>query len=204
MKILSGKKKTLISAILSLLTVFLIHRHYNSELSDYRSYVNVIAARLDIERGAPLSTENFKTVKMAEAALPSYCIYPEASARIEGSVSLINLKQNQPILWNYLKSPDMDKNFSDKIPEGLRAMDIEPDNSTIIRFLTPGDHIDIISSIASGRRELSESLISDIPVLAVNNTSFSATLILSPENCLKLMRKAATGNIYFTIRNRKG
>ena len=176
--------------------------------------VPVAVAAVDLPWGTKLNKEMIKTVMFLKESLPDG-VFSEPNA-LEGRVSIVPLKQNEPITESRL-APDTVTagGVSAIVKPGKRALAVKGDKVIgISGFINPGNKVDVFVTMTDPRNkmEVTKIVLQNIQVLAtgteVKENGKGApspvdvyTLEVSPEEGEKLALAASEGKLQFALRN---
>ena len=157
--------------------------------------------------------------------LPEFIKAGEGAPKIDGMVTRTPFQVREPIIMSKLANPEDPSFLAASLPKGMRAVTISSDAvSGVAGFIFPGDRVDILinheiagkEEIGARRRaqteKITEVLLSDIRVLAVNQKATSAgaegpivpssfTLAVSQSDAQKLRLAEKTANLSMTLRS---
>ena len=136
----------------------------------------VVAAKVNIPRGAELKLEMLMPKEVPRAFIPAQAVRGSQELKeILGSKTAVPLKPGQIILWADLAS-ERTGGLATVIPEGEKAFTIEIAKGIQANLLQPNDHIDILATFAMPKdgsdKELDMVncvLLQNVTVLAIGN-----------------------------------
>ena len=186
-------------------------RSIRREISRLEIPVEVLTASESLKIGDRLSEENLRVSTIPSAYIPNRAILSEDLELIIDRVLAHPVPIGDPILWTDLPEGPRINFPTEKIPPGYRAIALPADETrTLIHLLSPGDRVDIAWSRVNDNTGFLEcSLIGEgVYVLAIgsrlsaaemvndaNDFPSSITLLVSPEQALKITRAAQVGEI---------
>jgi pilus assembly protein CpaB len=176
--------------------------------------VPVVVTAADLPVGTKLKREMLKTSPYFKESLPTG--YRSDPAAIEGRVTVLALKQNEPVVEARLAPESITTGgVSAALQPGKRAVAVKGDKVIgISGFVQPGNRVDVFVTLTDPRTktEVSKLVLDNIPVLATgteiqNNAEGKPapvdvyTLEVEPEQGEKLALAAAHGKLQFGLRN---
>ncbi len=178
------------------------------------NFEDIVVANIDIEAHTEITAEML-TIKQ----LPSEGIHPYAAKKASEIVGLVStektLKAEQILIPKLKKIGENNSGMSYAITNNMRAVTIAVDEiSGVAGFITPGDRVDILGVIMTGGQDAQEQtstmFLQNISVLAVGKklaskegeapAYTSVTLLVSPEDAVKVNLVAATGSLRMVLR----
>lgn len=157
----------------ALFAVFLLYswsqeqRHQMAQ--KFGSTKRVIVAKEDISE-----METVEETKLDYIDQPTDFIQPDAILEPEnavGQVAAVPIKKGEQLMQTKLLAPGVDTGIASEVAPGKRAVTIPVDDMRgVSRLLRPGDRIDIVAALDSGKgadikREV-RTILQDVPVLA--------------------------------------
>lgn len=171
----SNQTRTLwISVAAGLFAVFLLYSWSQEQKSQmarkFGSTKRVVIASADIPEMATIDESKLEFVDQpVDFIQPDAISEPEAAV---GQVAAVPIKKGEQILQTKLLPPGPETGLSLEVAPGKRAIPIPVDDIRgVSHLLRPGDRIDIVAAIDSGKgaeakREV-RTILQDVPVLAV-------------------------------------
>jgi pilus assembly protein CpaB len=170
----------------------------------------VVAAAMAIPFGTKVEERHLKTFEMPNDSVP-----PGAFSLEEEVVGMVT---TQPILAGEIL---MQARFVDQgdgstlaalVEKNMRAVTVRVDDVIgVAGFLLPGNRVDIVAARKEGRRAVTDTILRNIQVLAVDQTASAndnepvivraVTLEVTPEQAETLVRGREEGSIQLTLRN---
>ena len=213
------KKVYIIAIILALLAGFLLYQYMLALEDRYReNYTSVAIAAVNIEENTQLSAD---MIRIEE--IPTEGVHPSAVADVEsilGGIASQTIYEGEQILRNKVKrTTEKEGKMSYSVPEGMRAVTIPVDTvSGVSGFLRAMDRVDIILigllEVGDDKKEIADILVADAEILAVGTNPDSRkesyvppepvaviTLIVSPQDAVKLSLGGATGRLMAVLRS---
>lgn len=183
---------------------------------------DILVAAADLQMGQTLKAEDLRWQPWPDAAIsPSYIgrtASPKALEESVGSIVRTSLLANEPIRSERLVKAGSGF-MSAILPAGMRAVAITTDtrgSSSAGGFILPNDHVDVIKTYrdtaGGSTEEISETLLSDIRVLAVGQvvqekdganvvTGETATLALTPAQAEIVTLAQKVGQLSLVLRS---
>ncbi|NLT48460.1 MAG: Flp pilus assembly protein CpaB [Clostridiales bacterium] len=213
------KKVYLIAFILALLAGFLLYQYMLALEDRYReNYTSVVVAAVNIEENTQISAD---MIRIEE--IPAEGVHPSAavdSKSILGGIASQTIYEGEQILRTKVKQTrEREGKMSYSVPEGMRALTIPVDTvSGVSGFLRAMDRVDIILigllEVGDQKKEIADVLVEDVEILAVGTNPDSRkesyvppepvsviTLIVSPQDAVKLSLGGATGRLMAVLRS---
>ena len=178
--------------------------------------VDVVVAKKDLERGDTLSSEVLAVRKVPKEYVPQAAVRPNQFDTYANQRLASSMKRGEVLVPAYAEGSGASV-FSSTLRKGLRALTFEVDAvNSISGMLRPGDRIDLIYTArsASGDREITAPLLSNVSVLATDQTltkrddgtgkerTFSTiTLELSPMDADRVIVAKAAGRLTALLRH---
>lgn len=177
---------------------------------------DVLVASRDIPPGSMLSNENVRWLAWPEEGVSSTFIAktdrPEAVGEVQGAIVRSQFYEGEPIREGKLAR--VDSGFLSAIlPSGKRAAAVRVTaQSTAGGFILPNDRVDVIHTAASGNDTVSQTLLRNVRVLAIDQTveekdgervvvGKTATLELDPADVETVTAAEATGTVSLSLRS---
>ncbi|MCV0425593.1 MAG: Flp pilus assembly protein CpaB [Roseibium sp.] len=135
----------------------------------------ILVASKDISLGGKLSKDDFSWADWPEDAIPGGSVTkkknPDAGELYVGRIARAPIFQGEPIRPERLINTD--KGFMAAIlPKGKRAIAVSvEDKTTAGGFILPGDKVDLILTRKSKSGAISETILENIRVLAIDSTT---------------------------------
>jgi pilus assembly protein CpaB len=171
----------------------------------------VVVATQDLTFGETLKPDNMAVVMYPEASVPtgSYKMLDS----LEGQVTKVFLKKNEPILDSKLSSKG--GGLSLLIDNDMRASSIHVDKvSGVSGFVLPGDKVDVILTVDKHGKKgeaFAKTILQKVDVLAAGEkteqkgdkviTVQAVTLLITPEGAQTLALASEEGKLHLALRN---
>jgi pilus assembly protein CpaB len=215
MRCYAVKKIQLLAILFALIAGVSVYFFLNSlQQSSVKDYVDVVVAVRHIDMKTQLTTDMLKYKKM-----PAEVVHPLSAlsiAEVVGYITQDNLETDEPLLTSQLlKTGQQGGGLAYMIPEGCRAVTILVDNvGGVSGFLKTGDRVDVLVEIdiaippSTNKVSTSIMLLENIEVLTTGSTTTASstgtydlvTLVVTPEQSLKLNLADTTGKIRLSLR----
>jgi pilus assembly protein CpaB len=177
---------------------------------------DVLVASRDIQPGSSLSRENVRWLAWPEEGVSSTFIVrterPEAVNEVEGAIVRSQFYEGEPIREGKLAR--VESGFLSAIlPSGKRAAAVRVTaQSTAGGFILPNDRIDVVHTGASGDDTVSQTILRNIRVLAIDQTveeqdgervvvGKTATLELDPGQVEIVTAAETSGTVALSLRS---
>ncbi len=175
--------------------------------------VDLVVAKVDLDKGAELTNENVAVRSIPVEFAHDAAISPATFDRAEGEKLAYPVKAGQMIMWGLLETKRA-PTFSARVEVGHRAMTVPVDEiSSISGMLEPGDIIDLIVTVDSEGRKSTFPLLQSVQVLATGQRSIddpksgerreysTVTLDTTPEQAQHVIMAREGGKITALLRN---
>jgi len=221
----------IVAGFSALLAVILINVYIRQQaeaerrrlLESERNKITVIVAAKDIPRGARISEDMLREIRVNKDKVPPYTATSGTS--VLGKVAIAQFQAGEPIALNKVSAPVSRprwEGLSAKIPPGKRAVTIPVDTITSVAGMArPGDYVDLIGMVplpASKSKETRMTILplfQDILILAVEQelqsqppgkssgekSGTNVTLALSPQEANIIAFIQEQGKIRLVLRS---
>ncbi len=177
----------------------------------------VLVASRDILLGSKLSEEHFDWAEWPQGSTPKGAVLrktdPEAELKYNGRIAKVPIFEGEPIRPERLINTD--KGYMSAIlPKGKRAIAVSVEAETTAGgFILPGDKVDLILTRKSDRGAISETILENVRVLAIDTTTAgekdqknlspkrTATLELTLAQSEVVAQSQQIGNISLALRS---
>src|SRR6185437_8623189 len=177
----------------------------------------VVAAAKQIPYGTQLTDDNLIVIPWAAGAIPQGSFATKQALLKDGQrISLAILQQNEPILNSKVTGPGERASLSTLLDKDKRAITIRVDDVRgVAVFILPNDRVDVVlirtvSDSPTGRRDISDLLLQDIKVIAVDQISSeqkdrptvakAVTLEVTPFQAQKISLATNVGHLSLILR----
>lgn len=179
--------------------------------------VDILVAKTDIDVGRAIGQDNLQwqpwPVKAAGPLFIKRSSRPDAIEELKGSVARGSFVAGEPIREQKLVKASGSGFMSAILPAGMRAVstEISPESGAG-GFILPNDYVDLILTRQTDEGYLSETILRNIRVLAIDQTiqekdgqkvvvGRTATLELSPRNAETLAMSRRRGALSLALRS---
>jgi pilus assembly protein CpaB len=170
----------------------------------------LVAAAIAIPFGTKVESRHLKVIEMPRDSVP-----PGSFTLVEDVVAKVT---TQPIVAGeilmrarFVEQGD-GSTLAALVDKNMRAVTVRVDDVIgVAGFLLPGNRVDVVAARKEGRRAVTDTILRNIEVLAVDQTASSndsepvivraVTLEVSPEQAETLVRGREEGSIQLTLRN---
>lgn len=173
----------------------------------------VVVAKMDVEKGARLSTSNVAVREIPSEYAHSSAVAPSQFDRVEGQALAFPVKSGEMILWGLLES-HKPPTFSARVTPGRRAMTVPVDEiNSISGMIEPGDTIDLIVTLDQQGAKHTYPLLQNALVMATGQRSVddpksgerrqysTVTLDTTPQQAHDLIVAREGGKLTALLRN---
>jgi len=171
----------------------------------------VVAAAMRIPFATKVEERHLKLVEVPEGLTPEG--FFASIEDVVGNVSTTNISRGEILVTERFRVHSAGSTLSALVRENMRAVTVRVDDVVgVAGFLLPGNTVDVLASRkVSGKRAVTETILRNIKVLAVDQTASSdsnepvivraVTLEMLPEQSEDLVRARTEGTIQLTLRN---
>jgi pilus assembly protein CpaB len=179
-----------------------------------KAMVKVVVAKLGLEKGEKLSSQNMAVRDVPEEWVHSGAVMPDQFSRVEGSVLAYPAIAGEAVMWSQLEGQKA-PSFSSLLNIGHRAVTVPVDEiSSLSGMVEPNDLIDIIVSVQKEERNVTFTLLQSVRVLATGSQVFAdkkdnqgqpvtyttITLDTTPEDAKRLIAAREVGKVTALLR----
>jgi pilus assembly protein CpaB len=172
--------------------------------------VGVVVAAMEIPYGAAIEARHVKVITVPKGT-PLGNHFAQLS-EIEGLVAAQKALTGEVLLKERFTKTGAGSTLAALIRQDMRAVTVRVDDVVgVAGFLLPGNHVDIVAARKQNDRATTETILMDINVLAVDQTSNqdknepvvvrAVTLEMTPKQAEILVRAREEGRIQLTLRN---
>lgn len=175
--------------------------------------VNVVVAKSDLPKGAPLTSSSVAVRPVPADFAHSSAVLPDQFDRIEGQALAYNVKAGEMIMWNLIEQK-RPPTFSARVENGRRAITVPVDEiNSISGLLEPGDLIDLMVTLERKGHKTTLTLLQSVRILATGQramddpksgerkTYSTVTLDADPEQAQAVVAARDAGRITALLRN---
>lgn len=185
-----------------------------------KTLVRVAVARVPLEYGTAVTTENIKFVSWPRASLPAGTFPSRTGLVVPGAprVALRPIEVNEPIMQSKLSGEGGRASISAVLPADKRAIAVRVGDVTgVAGFVLPGDSVDVFitrqvtDSNGDQSGQITDVLLQNIKVIAIDQNandnanepkvSKTATLEVDPVDAQKLVLGETVGSLSLALRN---
>jgi pilus assembly protein CpaB len=172
--------------------------------------VPVVVAALEIPFGGKIEAAHLRAVSMPRSILPSGTF--SSLDEVEGKIAKQGMLAGEMVLSGRVVDHLGGSTLAAVINPEMRAVTVRVnDVAGVAGFLLPGNRVDVLATRKQDRRAVTETLLQDINVLAVDQTATTdnsgpvivraVTLEVSPDQAEDLVKAKEEGTIQLTLRN---
>lgn len=170
----------------------------------------VVAAAVAIPFGAKVEHAHLKVITMPPEAAPEG--YFSEPSEVEGQIAMTGVLPGEILLRPRFSEHAAGSTLAAMIKPNMRAITVRVNDVIgLAGFLLPGNHVDVVATRKVDRRAISETILRDINVLAVDQKASTekdepvlvraVTLEMTPEQAEILVKAREEGTIQLTLRN---
>lgn len=172
---------------------------------------HVVAAAVPIPFATKVQDRHLKLVKMPEGLTPEG--FFKTVEEVVGQVSTTKISRGEILIAERFRYHKAGSTLAALVNENMRAVTVRVDDVVgVAGFLLPGNTVDILASRKiSGKRAITETILTNIKVLAVDQKATAeenepvivraVTLEMLPQQAEVLFRARTEGTIQLTLRN---
>ncbi len=171
----------------------------------------VVAAAMAIPFATKVDDRHLKLVEMPEGLTPDG--FFKTIEEVIGKVSTTNISRGEILVTERFRSHTTGSTLAALVSEHMRAVTVRVDDVVgVAGFLLPGNTVDVLASRkVGGKRAITETILTNIKVLAVDQTASAennepvivraVTLEMKPKQAEVLFQARTEGSIQLTLRN---
>lgn len=198
---------------------YLSKNYINKEIKTYKSSFDaeretlpVVVAQRDLAVGEVVNTSNASIRQIPRIFVPSDALGPDRFSTIDGRQVVHSVKKGDPILAISVSQVKV-AGLASLLKEGERAITIPVSSlDTFSGFLSPGDQIDLMITVADGDQKRTVPLAQDLRVIATGTDLDDGvpekqkgrygeiTLGVTPLTATKLIHAQTVGEITVLLR----
>lgn len=195
------------------LSSYVYHQLKNATVVRPAATQEVVVAALPLQVGARLDSSNLRTI-----AWPTGDPVPGMFTRIADCTNralITPVAENEPILEGKLAPVGAGAGLPATIPQGMRAVSVAVNEVVgVAGFVIPGTTVDVLvtGQRPGGNDNITRTILENVPVLAAGQkieqeregkpqTVPVVTLLVSPEDAVKLTMASTQGKIQLALRN---
>ena len=211
------KRRGLILIVLSMFTAigaaYTANRWVATQVGtgDETSATHVVAAAMAIPYGTKVEARHLKLVEIPNDVAPTG--FFTSFEDVEGTVSTTPIARGEILIADRFAAHETGSTLAALVSENMRALTVRVNDVIgVAGFLLPGNRVDVLASRKdANRRAVTETILRDIKVLAVDQTATTeknepvivraVTLEMSPDQAEVLVKARTEGEIQLTLRN---
>lgn len=171
----------------------------------------VVAAAMEIPYGTKVESRHLRYVEITDDMAPAGIF--SKTEDIEGMVAITDISRGEILLSNRFAAHKTGSTLAALVGENMRALTVRVNDVIgVAGFLLPGNRVDVLASRkGSNQRAVTETILKDIKVLAVDQTASTdknepvivraVTLEMTPKQAEVLVKARTEGEIQLTLRN---
>jgi pilus assembly protein CpaB len=170
----------------------------------------VIAAAIGIPFGTKVEDRHLKIINMPKDSAP-----PGSFTSIEdvvGKVTTQAIVSGEILMSVRFVAQGEGSTLAAMVDKNMRAVTVRVDDVIgVAGFLLPGNRVDVVSARKENRRAITDTILRNIEVLAVDQTASAdgsepvivraVTLMVTPDQAEQLVRGREEGSLQLTLRN---
>lgn len=170
----------------------------------------VVSAAMPIPYGTKVEGRHLRFIEVPDDAAPAG--HFSSTEDVEGSVSTVEIARGEILVANRFAKHSSGSTLAALVGENMRALTVRVNDVIgVAGFLLPGNRVDVLASRKGGKRAVTETILRNIKVLAVDQTATSEknepiivralTLEMTPKQTEILVKAQTEGSIQITLRN---
>jgi len=170
----------------------------------------VVVAAMEIPYGSKVENRHMQIISMPHGTAPEGA--REDRTEFEERVATQTILPGEILLVNRFAEHLSGSTLSAIVSPAMRAVSVRVDDVVgVAGFLLPGNRVDVLASRKIKRRAVAEIILSDLKVLAVDQTTSTdknepiivraVTLEMTPKQSVELIKARQEGKIQLTLRN---
>ena len=174
------------------------------------STVPIMTAAIDIPLGTKIEARHVSSIQMLADTAPEGS-YEKVSA-VEGKIALAGIMKGEILLAARFADQGAGSTLAAVVADNMRAVSVRVNDVVGVGgFLLPGNRVDVVAAYRDRQDTLSETVVQNVKVLAVDQTAASdknepvvvraVTLEVSPPDAEKLILAEQRGSIQLALRN---
>ena len=202
------------SIVLSAIAAFIANAWIQNELNQgdelKESMALVVVASMKIPYGLEIGDTHIKVIEVPKGTAPAGAF--SDPALVVGTVSRTEIYPGEVIIKDRVVAHGGGSTLAAMISPNKRAITVRVNDVVgVAGFLLPGNRIDIISTRKKGKKVVSETILRNIKVLAVDQTAAtdknepivvrSVTMEMSPGETEDITAATKLGSLQLTLRN---
>jgi pilus assembly protein CpaB len=206
-----------VAVVLGGIAAFLARNWLISRTQVAATTTTIVAAAKELPFGTPLTEDSVKEIPWAVGVIPTGAFQSKQDLLKDGRrIALATIQPNEPILTSRVTGPGERASLSTLLDKDKRAITIRVDDVRgVAGFILPNDRVDVVlirslSDSSAGRRDISDILLQDVKVIAVDQVSSEqkdrptvakvVTLEVTPFQAQKISLATNVGHLSLILR----
>jgi pilus assembly protein CpaB len=172
--------------------------------------VPVMTAAIGIPFGTKIEARHVAAIQMLKDTAPDGAY--QTAAAVEGKIALSEIMKGEILLAARFADQGGGSTLAAVVGENMRAVSVRVNDVVgVAGFLLPGNRVDVVTAYRDGQDTLSETVVQNVKVLAIDQTASSdknepvvvraVTLEVTPADAEKLILAEQRGSIQLALRN---
>lgn len=183
----------------------------NSPKAESTEYAKVLIAKHDMDPGSVLEAEDLEPARVPAVTAPKNALKDVKDA--VGRTVVASVAANQVLFEGLLAPADSPGGLQALVPEGMRAVTVEVNESSgVAGLLIPGARVDVISTLHRGEETIARTIVENVKVTAVGRRLVrgekeetgsavrTVTLVMSPKNAEAIELASTNGRPRLVLR----
>lgn len=174
------------------------------------STVPVMTAAIGIPLGTKIEARHVAVIQMLKDTRPDGAF--QSAAALEGKIALAEIMKGEILFAARFADQGAGSTLAAVVRENMRAVSVRVNDVVgVAGFLLPGNRVDVVAAYRIGQDSMSETVVQNVKVLAVDQTASSdknepvivraVTLEVTPTDAEKLILAEQRGSIQLALRN---
>jgi pilus assembly protein CpaB len=166
--------------------------------------VPVVTAAIGIPLGTKIEARHVAVIQMLKDTMPDGSF--RTAAEIDGKIALSEIMKGEILLAGRFAEQGAGSTLATVVGENMRAVSVRVNDVVgVAGFLLPGNRVDVVSAYREGQETLSETVVQNVKVLAIDQSApvvvRAVTLEVTPADAEKLILAEQRGSIQLALRN---
>lgn len=172
--------------------------------------VPVMTAAIGIPFGTKIEARHLAAIEMLKDTAPDGAY--QTAAAVEGKIALSEIMKGEILLAARFADQGGGSTLAAVVADNMRAVSVRVNDVVgVAGFLLPGNRVDVVTAYRDGQNTLSETVVQNVKVLAIDQTASSdknepvvvraVTLEVTPADAEKLILAEQRGSIQLALRN---
>lgn len=172
--------------------------------------VTVVTAAIEIPMGTKIEPRHLAVIQMIKDTAPGGAFH--SAADVDGKVALTEIMKGEILLAGRFADQGSGSTLAAVVGENMRAVSVRVNDVVgVAGFLLPGNRVDVVGAYRDGQQTRSETVLQNVKVLAVDQTSSAdknepvvvraVTLEVTPKDAEALILASERGSIQLALRN---